>query len=162
MDSTDTLTKAEVDALATWAASAQPSGMHIDEIIPGLDRSKWVAATIRALESLRTDSSDPLAVIACFPLNCSSKLDTRAPRWDEVLAVNSDEPPSLHRVSAEVAVAVDDCEEYRYPLTVPSVSTGAIYYRCFRPKLGIDNNWEFERAIYVHVPLLVAEHRGES
>lgn len=149
MDTTDTLAEEEMLAIKGWVSNEARSGAHIDEILPVLSRDKWASATLFAFSELRRKgSSGSFRLVACFPLRSSDELDVRPAQWSD-LTSDVDEPPSLHLVDQVAALGTEDCEEYRHPMDGPPLNECIAYYRCFRPHLGIDNDWEYTRAIYI-------------
>lgn len=154
MDSAKTLTDSEAEFLSRWVRDAFESGTHIDEIVPGIEPQRWLRATLEAVRALcATSVARPCKIIACFPLQSSVELDTRPIEWADLTFSGDDEPPSVHMLTPGAALLYEDTEEYRCPVTSPTRGDGVAYYRCFRPSLGIENGWEYSRAIYVEVLL---------
>jgi hypothetical protein len=76
--------------------------------------------------------------------------------WDDSLSLDSqlvDEPPIIYLLEREALKRLDVAEEYKIPVSlnlakIESVQF-SVYYRCYRDKMGIENNWEFSKALYI-------------
>ena len=87
--------------------------------------------------------------ILIIPLEGSDKVELEVPKWEEIQAQVTLEPPSIYLVMRDIAKHWVNKEEYKLPLEYPlplDASDGAIksYYSCYRGHLELD----YGRAIY--------------
>lgn len=90
--------------------------------------------------------------VLVLPLDCSDYLSF----WDDTKPLYSqlsDEPPSIYLLDRDKAKFPAKSEEYRVPVELGLAKVEGMelntYYRCFRDVMSIENDWEFNRAIYI-------------
>ena len=103
----------------------------------------------KSVEKKCVDDLMPMLVI---PLGCSDNLCF----WDDSLSLSnqlSDEPPSIYLYEREKIKYLEVTEEYKTPINLELPKIEAIelniYYRCFRDSVAIQNDWEFNKAVYL-------------
>lgn len=77
--------------------------------------------------------------------------------WNRSVSVVEEmieEPPALYLVSRMSNREGNQYQEYKFPIHLELVDFKKynfdVYYRCWRDRVGIENNWEYSRAIYIH------------
>ena len=93
----------------------------------------------------------PILVIPLKPVQIFSKEIIQFNQCTELL---SDEPPSIYIVNRSDSKICERCEEYKLPVNVPIITQKTdiflyAFYREFRNFLGITNDWEYERCLYL-------------
>jgi len=136
-----------------------PVTIHLDELIGdtifekntltvSIDVYQTLVEQLVALET-------PVKPGLVIPLVSSSrKLTMKVPLNLEELIHQRDqnEPPSLYLIDWRPNKTRVVCEEFHTPLSFNLLTIGNqvySYYREFRYSLGIKNNWEYSRAVYV-------------
>lgn len=131
---------------------------HIDELLPGLDRGAFWAASLEAMGCLTEilAAEGDVTPLLCLPLECSLQLETVPPKTHQqvVQRMNGiDEPPSLYVLRKDATIRMVDVEEYwrrvdgvAIGVPMPGVS---VYYRSSRPFEGIAAGWEFDNCLLV-------------
>jgi hypothetical protein len=136
-----------------------PVSIHIDDLLGGdVKKSETISTSILAFLTLVKRMQElempakPMLVILL--INIGKKIKRAIPH--NLVAIESQldiEPPSLYLLDWSPAEYFETCEEYRSPLTFKLINNSIdgiyIYYREFRYAMGIENNWEFSRGIYV-------------
>jgi hypothetical protein len=159
MDATDQLAEDTSRVLERWLADRPRTGLtsrHVDELIPGAEKESWVEFALALLVRVCMHPMEGTRlVIGCFPLEPSEGLMVTVPDWREVTLNGTEEPPSIYVMDLRAYATPESVEEFRFPMNVPwrppDGLAFAAYYRCFRPALGLENNWEYERAVYIEV-----------
>ncbi len=154
------MSKSEEAIVEEWVESAlvkpiqknRPISVHVDELFPAADSNRWIHLGYEAFKILLKATKNELEkfAVVCFPLGCTTELDVSTPNWNSIHGKPVTEPPSLYLVSIDSMLLPNLAEEYRCPILPPSeLGQVLAYYRCFRTPDGIENNWEYERAIYI-------------
>ena len=149
--------------------------LNVSEWIESLDFSTETLKDIHASELVTTASQQELygQSIKCFKetvkeivdrklfdrfipvlvvnLRCSDqlKIDLLTKPWEELEST----PPSIYLIPKTIDSLVEFVEEYKKPIK-PIGFEGfdenyLVYYRCFRYRNAFENNWEYDRGIYV-------------
>lgn len=146
--------------IAEWMREAldrldarHPVAAHLDDLLgPQEYQTEPVGIALAAFDlavralGKRSDCS----LILCWPCGVAAEIDQAIP--NELLVESDGEPPSLILVHAEAGMLHEPVEEYRKSIDPRDYAISnrdvVAYYRCFRDKNAIDNDWEFSRALY--------------
>ena len=137
--------------------------IHIDELLGrDMKKAETIVVSIRAfialVEQMRTLQM-PAKPILVIPLEATSTMiELNTPRSVEAMEDQlAFEPPSLCLEDWGSSKHFAVCEEYKSPLAFDLMDIGIpiddhnvyVYYREHRYAMGIENEWEFARAVYV-------------
>lgn len=140
-------------------ATLNPISMHITDLLQTevlkddiLNTSMDVYRTL--VKEIR-QRNNPVKTSLVIPLlSLSRKIKMKIPKGiDDVMNDLNVEPPSIYLESWEQPRSYVVIEEFRCPLSSSFVSTLPknfyVHYREHRYSIGIWNNWEFDRGIYI-------------
>ena len=152
-------------AVQNWATKAMattspraPITAHLDDLLGneiGADAFDLAARAFVILVDCMQGHLNTLMPVLVLPLGSTPTLSTEVPSWPELASFCYEEPPSLAVLHTCASTLVDRAEEYVRFLAVPEAILDPpegkclAYYRCFRPTLSIENNWEYERCVYL-------------
>lgn len=157
--------QAIADKVASWCQVTRPlvtvrnpQSVHLDDLVgSAYDPSAMLRVGLAALHSLATlldaDAAGIMPVLV-VPLGSADALDVRVPPVSEYSIQIAEESAGLYLVMRDSKIFWESIEEYRVPLSdlvVPSARGGRYvsYYRCFRGSEALENDWEYERCVYV-------------
>ncbi|NLD93285.1 MAG: hypothetical protein GX639_11530 [Fibrobacter sp.] len=135
-----------------------PISVHFDELLKGIYDSKNIVNQVLEaytilINTMKVDVLKSIMPIVVIPLNPIERIDFSIVGWHNCEANLSDEPPLLYLQSRESLKLLEIVEEYKVPLLIPNVDTMnreiISYFRIFRNKEAYENNWEYERCIYI-------------
>ncbi len=145
----------------------QPSSIHLDELL-GMSTSGIETVTISLqaykilLEQLQTHQF-PVKPMLVIPLvTISNKFERTVPLTiNDLESQLSFEPPSLYLLAWHALEYEVEGEAYWIPLKFELLGSCPkrvhTYYKEVRYKDGIENDWEFTRAIYLEYGRLAAD-----
>ncbi len=151
-------------AVVQWAidqleAGKIPAQIDIDEITNDPPPPFAVKAGLECLVAINdvvTERGAPFDTALVIPLPCeSSELEMSPPSIAELVASEWEYGPGrevlgFYIVPPYVWGLVGDGEEYRRRLDDAEIPSGFLaYYRAWRKTYEIEENWEFNRVIYI-------------
>lgn len=136
-----------------------PVSIHIDALLNrDVKKSEMIDISIQAFTILVKQIQElqmPVKPLMTIPLIAISKRIERSVP-DNLITIENQldiEPSSLYLLDWAPAEYFETCEEFRSPLSfklIDNLLEGIyVYYREFRYEVGIENDWEFSRGIYV-------------
>lgn len=140
-------------------SAKHPVSIHIDELLgrkfKGQESLRISLDAFEQVINILLKNGVPVQPSLTIILESESKkIELNIPKnRKEIVAQLAPEPPSVYLVSWDASKYLSVIEEYKTPLPfdllLNEVEGVITYYIEYRGSIGIENDWEFSRAIYL-------------